>query len=308
MQALQIATLADHVKNLPPAGAGRDRRLNRLTDLYARTEALTALQSAAGRAREGVLATAFASAAALLDAGLGADAVFADDSAALDRLRAAATSPELLSLVPAWIHELREIAAERPDSGACTLATAIELWVWTMDHFCTGEGARTPSSSRAIDDLAEALSPLLAARSFTLDVARGTAAASQLQSDLCHVHAARAAAATGAACAELVFGYRRHLTWDAEGCRSCFTADQLDDLEALIPGIASGTRSNEDVVEADGSHPSKRGPCASFEGMETFMRLRRRLDGCLTGAATARDRASAALEHSVTTMHTEGKA
>jgi hypothetical protein len=310
MQATLIATLADHVRNLPAEGAARDRRLHRLTDLVASTEAIAALQAATVRMPEGAdLKTALASAADLLDAGLG-DPRRDEDPALGDRLRAAIVAPEFLSFLPGWVRALRELASEQPDSGACTLASALELWSWTMDHFRTGEGARAESASRAADVLAETLAPLLAARCFVMDLEATPAARTQLRADLSQVYASRAAAQTGAACAELVFGYRRHLVWDAEGCASCFSGDELDDLEAMIPGIASGARMSSDVVEADGSHPSKRGPCAHFEGVEAFTRLRSRLDGCLTGAGIARDRAAAALARSFASTSTtpEGKA
>ncbi len=31
-----------------------------------------------------------------------------------------------------WIVEMREVAAERPGTGACTMATAMTLWLWTL--------------------------------------------------------------------------------------------------------------------------------------------------------------------------------
>jgi hypothetical protein len=62
-----------------------------------------------------------------------------------------------------------------------------------------------------------------------------------------------------------------------------------------MPGIASLARSYTDVVEADGSHPLKAGPCARTEGLERFIRLRVRLDGCLTGSQLAKERAAEAL-------------
>lgn len=315
MPAIQFATLEDHVRKLPAEGAGRDRRLHRLTDLYASAEAAAALQAAAARMSDdaGVLATALTAAGALLDNGLGDHCLLADDAAVRERLRGAVTSPEFLSLIPGWVRELRELASSRPDTGACTLASALELWSWTMNHFRAGEGARAESSPRAIDELAETLCSLLAARCLALEVAGKTSPAdAQLQTDLCQVHAAHASALAGASCAELVFGYRRHLTWDAEGCATCFAGDELDDLEAMIPGIASGARMSADVVEADGSHPAKRGPCAHFAGVETFTRLRSRLDGCLTGSGIARDRAATALARSIAatkeSMTSEGKA
>src|SRR3989338_9975204 len=33
-----------------------------------------------------------------------------------------------------WVREMRQIASQKPGSGACTLATAMELWLWTFEH------------------------------------------------------------------------------------------------------------------------------------------------------------------------------
>ena len=49
------------------------------------------------------------------------------------------------------------------------------------------------------------------------------------------------------------------------------------------------------MIERDGTHPAKAGPCVRFDGLEPFMRLRAKLDGCLTGARLAKDRAAEAL-------------
>ncbi len=325
MQTIESPSLADQVRTLPAEGAGRDRQLYRIINLYASTEAAAALHTAAARTRKdaGVLGHALTSADAVLAGAHDDHKLSTDDAAARDRLRDAVASAEFLSLLPDWIRELRGVASSRPDTGACTLATALELWLWTMKHFRTAEGARAESASQAIDELAEALCPLLAARCLALDLTTTTGAHASvagasgalrratgasrpspaeddnLRLDLCHVYAARASALAGAACAELVFGYRRHLVWDAEGCATCFAGDDLDDLEALMPGIASGARMSSDVVEADGSHPAKRGPCARFDGVDTFVRLRNRLDGCLTGARIAKDRAAASIARSM---------
>ena len=48
-------------------------------------------------------------------------------------------------------------------------------------------------------------------------------------------------------------------------------------------------------MEAGEDHPLKAGPCAQFAGLEDFVRLRARLDGCLTGSRLAKDRAAEAL-------------
>ena len=125
---------------------------------------------------------------------------------------------------------------------------------------------------------------------------RRTCPASSRSSPIsCHVQAARAAGEVGRICAELVFGYNRHPAWDEEGCASCYQADDLTAMESLIPGSSSLARGYTDVIEDDGSHPIKAGPCVSFHGLDQFARLRVRMDGCLTGSQLAKDRAADAL-------------
>ncbi len=250
----------------------RNARTQRTIDFYAAGEAAAALRVAAARSDDPLLAAA---SALLQDAN--------DDSAA-DRVKAAVVSPDILTILPQWIRELREVASVAPDSGACTVATALKLWLWTARHFRSGE---TPV---VFDELAEMLASLLAARCLALDVAIHT---DELRRDLAHVYAARVSSGAGATCAELVFGYRRHLVWDEEGCSACYSSEELDGLEAFMPGFASGGRTTVDVIEADGSHPAKRGPCANFNGLDMFVGLRNQLDACLTGARIAKDRAAA---------------
>jgi hypothetical protein len=301
MDVRQFPSLTDHVRMLPAGGAGRDLRLHRLTGLAAAAEAKKALHAAATAtdAAAGMLAGVLSSASAVWDGGRDDPGPMSDAADARDRLLDSVSSPAFLALVPGWIREMREIASGRPDTGACTLATALQLWSWTMSHFREGPGARGEWAPRAVAELTDALCPLLAARCLVLEVAGraspGARPESRLRADLCHVQAAHTAASVGAVCAELVFGYRRHLVWDKEGCATCYSGDELDELEGLMPGIASGARAAGDVVEADGSHDAKAGPCVRFDGVDTFMRLRARLDGCLTGARLAKDRAAAAL-------------
>ena len=244
-----------------------DRQLHRLVDTYAATEAASALRKAVARETSVVASQAL-------------KAIAADD---LDGFIDAVTAPEFLALVPSWIREMREVASAKPETGACTLGTALKLWLWTMKHFRAGDVVRA--------ELAQALWPLIAARAFVLESAKSD----QAERDLSFVYAAHVSALAGTTCAELVFGYRRHLVWDAEGCAACYGADELDELEGFIPGIASGARTEIDVIESNGSHPKKAGPCVKFDGLDEFLRLRRRLDGCLTGARVAKDRAAAAI-------------
>ncbi len=59
----------------------------------------------------------------------------------------------------------------------------------------------------------------------------------QFLSDLCHTQAAQAAGEVSRICAELVFGYNRHPSWDEAEHRSCFLAAELEELEETMPGI-----------------------------------------------------------------------
>lgn len=313
MGATTLSHLADHVRTLPAMGPARDRRIHQLIDDCAAAEAAAALKTAAQRANGdvGVLAQALRSAVALWDANL-EPRTLADYGEERGRLHQAATSNEFVALIPLWIRELRKLAVTHPDTGACTLASTLELWWWTMDYFRFGEGARGEAGARAVHELADMAGPLLAARCLVLELApqpaHGTPAEVAWRTDLSHVHAAHTAARVGSGCAELVFGYRRHPRWDAEGCATCYSGDELDELDAVIPGIACGARATGDVIEADGSHASKAGPCAGFTGVDTFVRLRTRLDGCLTGARFARDRAASVLARSVVPASAPGAA
>jgi hypothetical protein len=288
-------TLADILRRLPEHGPQRELGLQRLIDVYAADEAISALRTAATGAYDtsGMMADVLAAASALWDGRGFAAHGHAADGVAREQLRRIVPSEAFLKLLPGWIAELRQVAAAHPGTGACTIATAMELWSWTIRHFQQA-GNRHEA---AIAELAEVFCWLLAARCQAVAAAQHHAASGTLEflADVCHVQTARSASVVGSTCAELVFGYRRHLSWDSEGCGSCYGADDLDELEGLMPGIASSARACSDVVESDGSHPAKAGPCAKFDGVEKFSRLRTRLDGCLTGARLARERAATAL-------------
>jgi len=223
------------------------------------------------------------------------------------------TDELFLAQFKAWIREMRLIANDRPATGACALATAMQMWLWSLHHLLKSkdaEGAKLYQSSRqgVTFPLADALCWLLSARSQILDVlelekhgpanptvAEGLPGLLAFLTDLCHVQAAHAAGEVGRVCAELVFGYNRHPAWETEGCSSCYHAEELDAMESLIPGISSLARGYTDVIETDGGHAPKAGPCVRFDGLDQFSRLRVRMDGCLTGSQLAKDRAADAL-------------
>ncbi len=211
-----------------------------------------------------------------------------------------------------WTWDMGRIAAERPGTGACTLAAAMDLWSWTLHYLRHAEDAEGRPLYRdkrqgATFPMADALCWLLAAYYQILDTielaSRGAADPQhapardgyvQFFTDLCHVQAARSAGEVARICSELAFGYHRHPSWDPE-CDACMGAGELDTLEGWIPGISVGVRLTGDVVEEDGSRLAKAGPCVRFDGLRPFVDRRSKLDGCLTGARLAKDRAGYAL-------------
>lgn len=212
-----------------------------------------------------------------------------------------------------WIAELARLAAARPGTGACALATAMKLWLWTLEYLqkaTDADGAKLYHKSRqgVTFPLADALCWLLAARQFILDVreleekgpanpalADGLPGFVNFFADLCQVQSARAAGEVGRICADLVYGFNRHPAWDPASRAACYSAAELESLEGIIPGIDSSARACADVTEAGEAHPRKAGPCPRADGLETFTHLRAKLDGCLTGSRLAKDRAAEAL-------------
>jgi len=234
---------------------------------------------------------------------------------AVQRLQLSITmaNPLFLTLFKGWIGEMKHIASERPGTGACTLASAMKLWLWTMEHLETAKdanGAKLYHKNRqgVTFPMADALCWLIATRQQILDVlqleskgsvdpslADGLPGTLHFLLDLCHVHSARAAGEVGRICAELVYGYNAHAAWTDDNCKACYGAEEIDFLEGIIPGIASTSRSVSDVTETGHAHAEKEGPCPRCAGLETFVRLRTKLDICLSGARLAKDRAADSL-------------
>ena len=219
-------------------------------------------------------------------------------------------NPLFLAQMRNWVREMRVIASDHPGTGACALATAMTMWMWTLDHLQHGkdaDGSKLYQSARqgVTFPLADALCWLMAARCQILDVLRleeqGTQDSAVAEgidglvnflSDLCHVQTARASGEVARICAELVFGYNRHPAWDEEGARGCWHEDELEAIESIMPGVGSYAF---DVIQNDGSHPPKAGPCAKCDRERPFLTLHTKLDGCLTGARLAKDRAAEAI-------------
>jgi alkylation response protein AidB-like acyl-CoA dehydrogenase len=217
------------------------------------------------------------------------------------------TSEVFLAQFRAWSAEMRRIASSRPGTGACTLASAMQMWLWTLHHLQKAtdhSGGKLYHGQRqgVTFPLADALCWLVASRAQILDVleletrglddpvaSEGLQGTVQFLSDLCHSQAAQAAGEVSRICAELVFGYNCHPSWDEEEHRSCFLAGELEELEGTMPGISAMAF---DVLAVDGTHPQKAGPCAGCAGSADFLRMQNRLTACLTGSRLAKDRAA----------------
>jgi len=217
------------------------------------------------------------------------------------------TSEVFLAEFRAWLREMRQIASTRPGTGACTLASAMQLWLWTLNYL---QKTTDPDGNKLFHGqrqgvtftLADALCWILASRCQILDVleleargpddpvaAEGLEGTVQFLSDLCHTQAAQAAGEVSRLCAELVFGYNQHPSWQEETHRNCFLASELEAYEETMPGI---TAFAVDVIATDGSHPAKAGPCADCSGSREFLRLQNKLTTCLSGSRLAKDRAA----------------
>jgi alkylation response protein AidB-like acyl-CoA dehydrogenase len=217
------------------------------------------------------------------------------------------TSEVFLAQFRAWTGQMRGIASLRPGTGACTLASAMQLWLWSMNYL---QRSTDPDGNKLYHGqrqgvtfaLADALCWLVASRAQILDVleleacgpgdpvaAEGLEGTVQFLSDLCHTQAAAAAGEVSRICGELVFGYNRHPAWEEEEHRNCFLAAELEEYEETMPGISAFA---VDVLGADGSHPQKAGPCAGCAGSSEFLRLQSKLTTCLSGCRLAKDRAA----------------
>ncbi|MGB9435906.1 MAG: acyl-CoA dehydrogenase family protein, partial [Candidatus Acidiferrum sp.] len=79
------------------------------------------------------------------------------------------TNPLFLAQFRSWIKEMRGIASDHPGTGACTLATAMTMWLWSLErlqHSTDGDGGKLYQSARqgVTFPLADALCWLLSAR------------------------------------------------------------------------------------------------------------------------------------------------
>jgi len=85
------------------------------------------------------------------------------------------TSDLFLAEFRAWTGEMRRTASTHPGTGACTLASAMQMWLWTLNHLqkaTDAAGNKLYSGNRqgVTFPMADALCWLLASRCQILDV------------------------------------------------------------------------------------------------------------------------------------------
>jgi alkylation response protein AidB-like acyl-CoA dehydrogenase len=130
-----------------------------------------------------------------------------------------------LAQVDTWMGELDAIAKAKPETGAAALVAGLELWRWMRSHIETAKDANGRPLSQntrhgVLFPMADAISWLLAARSFLMDVqelsTKGPEHAvvgSEIEgyvntfTDLSSVQSARAAGEVARICSEIFYGY-----------------------------------------------------------------------------------------------------
>ena len=140
------------------------------------------------------------------------------------------TSEVFLAVFRTWAAQLRDIDSCNPVIGAGTLANAMDLWLWTLEHLqrtTDANGAKLYSGNRqgVTFPMADALCWLLAVRFQVLGalrlaekgpgvptLAEGLAGFVNVFTDLCSVQAASAAGESARICAELVHGFQAPAT------------------------------------------------------------------------------------------------
>ena len=169
------------------------------------------------------------------------------------------TNPVFLAQFRGWVREMRGIASEHPGTGACALATAMSMWLWTLDHLQhskDADGGKLYQSARqgvtfpladalcwlagcALPDSGCAATTGATARK-TLSVAEGLARACSISSAIFAMCSPLAPAARSPASARSWFSATTAIPHGMqEGTRGCWHEDELEALEGIMPGINS---------------------------------------------------------------------
>ncbi|MBC17266.1 MAG: acyl-CoA dehydrogenase [Desulfovibrio sp.] len=186
------------------------------------------------------------------------------------------TNEVFLHTMDAWIAQLKRAGKENPGLGSFVLASAMELWKYTLEYL---QGAKDDEGRKLFHNkrqgvtfpMADALGWLLGPYFLTTDVieliekgpmsptlAEGLEDLTSFYKDMCHVQAARAAGEVARICTELVYGFNT--------CKCNEPSGELGDQSQC-----------------------------DREDMKQFRELKAKVDMCMAGSRMARDRAGNAL-------------
>jgi len=178
----------------------------------------------------------------------------------------------------AWIKQMQRAGKEVPGLGGYVLASAMELWQWTMEHLKTAKddnGKKLYHNKRqgVTFAMADALGWILGPYFLATDVmeliekgpmsptlAEGIDDLTAFYKDMSHVQAARAAGEVARICTELVYGFNT--------CECDEPSGQIEDA------------------------PTK---CCGRDDLAEFRELKAKVDICMSGARMAKDRAGSAM-------------
>jgi alkylation response protein AidB-like acyl-CoA dehydrogenase len=195
-----------------------------------------------------------------------------------------------------WISQMRRAGQDVPGLGGYVLASAMELWQWTLAFLQEAKdenGKKLYHNKRqgVTFPMADALGWILGPYFLACDVmeliekgpmsmtlAEGLDDLTGFYKDLCHVQAARAAGEVARICSELVYGYN----WNR-----CPTPDG-GISEKCEPELKSKKECAQDGTLGDLSK------CSRPE-LVRFRELKATVDMCLAGSRLAKDRAGNAL-------------
>ncbi|WP_319584326.1 acyl-CoA dehydrogenase family protein [uncultured Pseudodesulfovibrio sp.] len=195
-----------------------------------------------------------------------------------------------------WIEQMRRAGKDVPGLGGYVLASAMELWQWTLAFLQEAKdenGKKLYHNKRqgVTFPMADALGWILGPYFLACDVmeliekgpmsmtmAEGLDDLTGFYKDLCHVQAARAAGEVARICSELVYGYN----WNR-----CPTPDG-GIAEKCEPELKTKEECAQDGTLGDQSK------CSRPE-LIRFRELKATVDMCLAGSRLAKDRAGNAL-------------
>ena len=198
----------------------------------------------------------------------------------------------------AWIKQMQAAGKNVPGLGGYVLASAMELWQWTMKHLQTAkddDGRKLFHNKRqgVTFPLADALGWLLGPYYLATDVMelieKGPMSATLsdgiddltgFYKDICHVQAARAAGEVARICTELVYGFNTCI---------CPTPDgTIADKPQCDPDSKDASECSPDGQLGDQSKCSR-------DDLIEFRALKAKVDMCMAGSRLAKDRAGNAM-------------